>query len=286
MKQYKNPDLHMHSIFSDGTDSPDVLVSCVKELGIDIFALTDHDTIKGCQRILELNDHPDFITGIEFSCREDDGKSHILGFGYDINDSGIQNISKKLHQDRVDKVVQTLDFLEKEFNIILPDNEKDEAINSNSPSHSHIAQLMIKNGYAENTDKAFDIIHEFKGKNSYTTPETAIGVILNAGGIPVLAHGVLEDGGGNLTYEQMHTRVQRFKSYGLMGLECFYSTFDDDKHNIMLSIAKSENLLVTAGSDYHGTNKKVLLGGVGINKPTFEVMAPFYESISNRIISC
>lgn len=281
--QYLKPDLHMHSIFSDGTDSVDVIVEkAIEEL--DIFSLTDHDTIKGCQLVLGMK-HPDFITGIEFSCKDKDGsKSHILGYGYDITNEDILKLTTDMHLARVDKVAHTIEFLKDKHGIIFSDEQITEMLNSNSPSHSHVAQCMIANGYVSNSEEAFVIIGEFKGKHSYITPEEAIKVILNAHGIPVLAHGFFEDGGGNLTSSELHTRVKRFKKFGLKGLECFYATYSEAQTESILEIAQEENLLVTAGSDYHGRAKPTPFGDVGPVRPTEEIMMPFFMAISDRII--
>ena len=286
MKRYLKPDLHMHSTFSDGTDSPKRIVELADEYGLDIISLTDHDTIKGNVELISMEKHPDFITGIEFSCKSDLGKCHILGFGYDINDNGIKAITEATYKARVDKVFNTFEYLKDKHNIIIPEADRKEALDSNSPSHSHVAQLMIKNGFASDTVEAFDIIHGYKGKGSYVTPEEAIEVILSAGGIPVLAHGVFEDGGGNLNYVEMKDRIRTYKEAGLMGVECYYSTFEVSHHDIMMMLASEFNLLVTAGSDYHGTNKTVPFADTGKFSVSKEVMTPFYEVISDRIITC
>ena len=78
-------DLHMHTTVSDGTDTPEEILGRVKENGIDLFAITDHDAIKGCGVIRQMRkpDDPQFLTGVEFSCRDEEGQYHILGYGYD-----------------------------------------------------------------------------------------------------------------------------------------------------------------------------------------------------------
>ena len=86
MEHYPNKiDLHMHSVVSDGTDQPEQLLQRAKEAGLDLFALTDHDAIKGCEMILahRTEDDPLFLCGAEFSCRDEEGKYHILGYAYD-----------------------------------------------------------------------------------------------------------------------------------------------------------------------------------------------------------
>ena len=82
---YQKPDLHMHSVYSDGTDTPELLLRNVRAAGLDIFALTDHDTAEGCAAVRALlrPGDPVFIGGVEFSCRDGRGKYHVLGYGFD-----------------------------------------------------------------------------------------------------------------------------------------------------------------------------------------------------------
>ena len=83
-------DLHMHTAVSDGTDKPDEILLRVREAGIGLFAVTDHDAVKGCEEIsraLTAGD-PAFLTGVEFSCRDEEGKYHILGYGFCLRTGG------------------------------------------------------------------------------------------------------------------------------------------------------------------------------------------------------
>ncbi len=112
-------------------------------------------------------------------------------------------------------------------------------------------------------------------------PEDAISAILRSGGIPVLAHGILADGSGELTEEEIAARVERFRAAGLMGLECYYSAFTPRQREIMLALAEKFSLLVTAGSDYHGTNKTVHLGQTGGPDP--RRLRDFYDAIADRL---
>ena len=85
MKKLGKIDLHIHSTVSDGTDTPEEILRHVKETGIGLFALTDHDAIKGCAALRQClkEGDPQFLTGVEFSCRDKEGQYHILGYGYE-----------------------------------------------------------------------------------------------------------------------------------------------------------------------------------------------------------
>ena len=102
----KQIDLHMHSTVSDGTDTPEALLGCVRAVGLELFSLTDHDAVKGCEQILALRaaDDPRFLPGVEFSCRDEAGKYHILGYGYDAKTEPIRCVVDKGHDLRMKKV--------------------------------------------------------------------------------------------------------------------------------------------------------------------------------------
>ena len=114
-------DLHMHTTVSDGTDTPPEIVDRVKEAGIDLFAVTDHDAIQGAVEVSNMpavkNGDILFLKGVEFSCKDEDGKYHILGYQYDETSSSILDVVNKAHELRMSKVVQRIDFLKEEFGL-------------------------------------------------------------------------------------------------------------------------------------------------------------------------
>ena len=101
MKQaaFHSPDLHMHSVYSDGTDTPRALLQRVRAAGLDIFALTDHDTAQGCAAVRALLEPGDaaFVEGIEFSCQDGEGKYHVLGYGFDAEKPSIRAAADFAH---------------------------------------------------------------------------------------------------------------------------------------------------------------------------------------------
>ena len=106
-------DLHMHSTVSDGTDSPAEILANVKAAGIGFFSLTDHDAVQGCEQLLALMapGDPLFIPGVEFSCKDELGKYHILGYGYDPAAPSIRAVVAQGHALRMQKVRQRLEIL-------------------------------------------------------------------------------------------------------------------------------------------------------------------------------
>lgn len=280
---FNNPDLHMHSVFSDGTDTPASLLKKVREAGIDLFSLTDHDSCDGCaqiQKILQPDD-PAFIYGVEFSCRDSKGKYHILGYGYDPEKSSIIEAVQITHSARMDKAKNRLNFLKDNYGFVFSKEEQNEFFALENPGKPHLAKMMLARGYVADKTEAFRILGGYHGKERYLSPEEAIDAILFADGIPVLAHGILADGSKVLTEEEIEERISRLKGNGLMGLECYYSRFTQSQQDMMLGFAKTYNLFVTAGSDYHGANKAVKPGDT--NQPSPEVMLRFYKALSRLL---
>ena len=277
-KTYINPDLHMHSSYSDGTDDPKTLLENVKKNHIDIFALTDHDTYLGClemEHLLKEND-PYFIGGVELSCEDEFGKYHILGYCYDVNKESIKNVVDYTHNSRIRKMEKRINYL-KEFNMTFSKEDIDKLYQNTNPGKPHLVKLMIKYGYVKDMKEGFDLLDKYNTFEKPLSPIEAIDAIFQADGIAVLAHGLKGSGSQNLTFEEMEERVKRLKSYGLIGLECYYEKFTEDEIKYMISLAEKYNLLITAGSDYHGKNKPAKLGDTHNPKP--EHMKRFYRNV-------
>ena len=261
-------DLHLHTTVSDGSDTPSELVSRVKEAGIRLFSVTDHDSVKGCgivRESLEGGD-PDFVTGVEFSTGDEQGKYHILGYDYDPGSQAILDAVEKGHSLRMKKVMGRLDFLKTEFGFDFPEEEIEQLLLLDNPGKPHIGNMMVKHGYAESKDRAInDYINRLHYKSEYIRPEEAIKSILDAGGIPVLAHPVYGSGDELILGRDIEERIKRLMEFGLKGVEAFYSGFSTKMTKDMLVLADRYDLYVTAGSDYHGTNKTVVLGDNGLD---------------------
>ena len=184
-------DLHMHTTFSDGSDTPEELIGKVKAAGIALFSVTDHDTAESgtvVHRLLRQG-CPSFITGVEFSCKDENGKYHILGYGFDPENAPMKNVVKRGHDFRMAKLSARLDFLKKEFGFSFPDDEIQKLFSMNNPGKPHIGNLMVKLGYAPTKDEAIKkYIDRMRFEDEYVRPNEAIEGILGGGGIPVLAH--------------------------------------------------------------------------------------------------
>lgn len=259
-------DLHMHTTVSDGTDTPEEILAIVKEAGIELFSVTDHDAVKAGPMIRDLlkEGDPLFLTGAEFSCKDEEGKYHILGYGFDPDSEAIRQLVDLGHGYRMDKVNARLDFLRDEFNFVFPQEELNELLSMDNPGKPHIGNLMVKMGYAPTKEIAIkEYINKVRFPNKYVRPEEAIEGILGGGGVPVLAHPSYGNGDDIIVGQEMDQRLRKLIDFGLEGVEVFYSGFTDKLRSEMLSFAEKYDLYITAGSDYHGSNKLVVLGDTG-----------------------
>jgi len=282
---YKNPDLHMHTNCSDGKVTPEELMDKVRAAGLDIFALTDHDATEGCDVIRSLlkDGDPVFIDGIEFSCEDETGKCHILGYGIDKKNENIILHCNEAKKNRNTKATQRIEVLRTEYGFDFTQEDIDGILANKKPGKPHIADCMVNKGFVGTVDEAFEILNPIKVDIKGILPELAIRMTLEAGGIPVLAHAPLGDGskGCHLTDEETGCRVKRFTEYGLKGLECYYSAFTPEQKALMLSLAEEYNLLITAGSDYHGEGRhNTYLGNT--NTPDTSELIPFFNTVLNK----
>lgn len=260
-------DLHMHTKYSDGTDSETELIKRLRKEGIDFFALTDHDTVNGVMKIKKhIPDDMRFIAGIEFSSMTaDNGKVHLLGYDYDENNRDFLNAIEEVDIKRKKKLEKRLKHLKEDHGIVFSESDEDELRKQSSSGKPHLALMLMKNGYAKDKPEAIDkFIDDKKDKNDAINTripsKTAISGILSAGGIPVWAHplgGIREK---RLSESEFDSRLELLMKDGLRGLECWYSLYNEDEIGFLLDRAEKHGLLVSGGSDYHGKNKTVIPG--------------------------
>ena len=261
-------DLHLHSTVSDGTDSPEELAEKVCRSGIRIFSLSDHDAVDGAERVRETLARLGaaaqgirFINGVEFSCRDNEGKYHILGYGYDEGNSEVRKLADVAHRIRIGKLEARMDILQSQFDIELSEEEKENLRSEYNPGKPHLGRMLVKKGYAPDIQTAIaTYMDPFRVRSLWISPEEAITAIKDSGGVPVLAHGVFGSGQELLDREELEGRITRFQKEGLEGLECWYERYTPEQQAMMIELSRKYGLCATAGSDYHGKNKTVVLG--------------------------
>ena len=264
-------DLHMHSTCSDGTDTPEQLLENVRKAGITFFSVTDHDSVEAAGMMADIRsvNDPFFISGVELSCKDEDGQYHILGYAIDPQARPIRNVVHKAHNIRMDKVVMRLRKLKEDFGITFPEEEVELLLAQPNPGKPHIGNLMVRYGYTESKEQAFrEYLNDMRIPSGYVRPEEAIKAILDSGGVPVLAHPFYGSGDQLILGAEMEERLRKLVRFGLEGTEAYYSGFTEKLTRQMLALADAFGLYVTAGSDYHGTNKMVKLGETGLEETT------------------
>ncbi len=250
-------DLHLHSNNSDGSDSVQNLYNEICKVKLNVFALTDHDTISGLEEMESLvSSDIKFIKGVELTSICNDIKCHLLGYGVDYNNLELKNIIEKGKLLRRQKLETRIDYLKNTWNIDLTEEEKQWLYSRKSVVKTHVANILVKRGLAKDNLSAMQkYLDACKTGNTRFLGEDSISAIKNSGGIVVWAHPLGGEGEEHLTKEKFIPKLEKMIDFGIQGLECFYSRYNEDESLFLFEIAKKYNLLTSAGSDYHGANK-------------------------------
>lgn len=256
-------DMHAHTNYSDGDLSPKQLIELAIQKDIGTIAITDHDTISGIKTINRdddyiKNSHIRVINGIELTAKVPKGKMHILGYGIDVNNKILNDKMSELKDNSVNSVLSIMEQLKRDYGIIFTYQDIKDMINANhNLGRPDLAKLCIKYGYASSNQDAFNKylinaynkVREYNHKLSY---EECLKLILQSGGIPVLAH----PRSLNLDKKDFLILLKDMLRKGLQGIEVYHSSHTIEEMNYYLDIANHYHLLVSGGSDYHGVSVK------------------------------
>ena len=280
-------DLHIHSTASDGTLSPLEILRLACSLKLGAIAITDHDTVSGSKEALALGIPPSikFLTGVEisasappsFSCP---GSIHILGYALNTDDPVLNQALKELQQARKNRNPRILKILN-ELGLHLTLNEVRQEAGECQLGRPHIARLMVIKGYVQSIDEAFDK-YLGKGKPAYVDKyrfdcARAIEIILGAGGIPVLAHPFLIQARNDEVLEDLIVILTKM---GLKGLEVYYPRHPPEQTARYAEIANRHRLLMTGGSDFHGSLTPEIKMGSG--RGNLFIPYAIYEKLVNK----
>lgn len=256
---YDKVDLHLHSSHSDGSDSTKELLKKIILSGIKIFALTDHDTVSGCDEIRQIvPEGIKFIPGIELTSKSKDLKCHILGLNCDYTNKTLLDLIEKGKQLRRQKLDTRINYLKDVWNIELTQEEKDWLYSRDSVVKTHLANVLVKRGLAKDNVSAMKkYLDGCKTGNTRFTIEESINAIEKSGGISVWAHPLGGEGEVHLSEKEFMPKFEEMKMYGIQGLECYYSRYNTQESEFLSDLANKNGLYVSGGSDYHGTNKDV-----------------------------
>ena len=264
-------DMHLHTTASDGSFSPSEVVQKVKSSGVKVFSLTDHDTTAGVHEVEgEIPEGMEFFKGIEFSCKAGDIKCHILGYSYDDNHPDFIKALAAAEAKREDKLAIRIEHLREVDGIELTADEIAELEEIPSAGKPHIANILMRRGIPGTRTEVINRYLEF-GVESRIPAELAIGAIKSSGGVAIWAHPLGGENEIHMSRDELEEKRGVLQDIGIEGLECFYSRYDEDEIAMLLDIAESRGLLVSGGSDFHGKNKNVEIGELGVSKrPVFD----------------
>jgi len=251
-------DLHVHTTFSDGDMTPQQVADLAKSVGLDGLAITDHDEIRGFSELMPVPGMM-LIPGIEIAAIEGDCEVHVLGLNINCRSKGIHSYVRSAVEKRRQRARTIADKLQAAgYNVTLEDIEQE--CRGNAPGRPHIALALIKQGYAQTLEDAFErfVAREapFYVPLGRVSVERAAEIIVQAGGKPVLAHPGLLHGG---VWDAL---APRLKDAGFWGVEAFHPAHSDGQCRLFESEARRLELFVTSGSDFHGAlGSRAPLGG-------------------------
>lgn len=271
-------DFHMHSKYSDGAYDINELLEKVVQNNVKYFSLTDHDTITGSKEI--LTNHQNFLTknkikfiiGAELSTSMDGFKTHLLAYGFDYEDKNMITLLKMLKANKWNESLYRIQKLKESFNISLS-NESIEYLKSrDSVTKPNIAECMKNEGFVTSKGEAIkEYINKIPKKNFYLDSRSAINLVHAAKGKVFLAHPFGESSDEIFNTSTIEPYIHSLVKLGIDGMECYYSAYDNKKIIFLLNLAKKYNLLISAGSDCHGTpNKYGTIGQTSLDRTTID----------------
>jgi predicted metal-dependent phosphoesterase TrpH len=286
---YKNRlgiDLHIHSTASDGSLTPAEIIDHAQRLNLAAIAITDHDSIYGSKEALRTGIPPSlkFLTGVEISAAHPpffpgSGSFHILGYCIRLDNYAFNQTLNRLQQARKNRNPKILKRLN-ELGLKISLEDVNQTVANGQLGRPHIAQAMIKMGFVESMDEAFDKFLG-AGKPAYVDKdrigcEEAIKIIRGAGGFPVLAHPALLNIDDDCQLDEL---IQNLIKIGMRGIEVYYPEHSSEQIQHYTELADKYDLLMTGGTDFHGSIRPKIEMGTG--KGTLFIPYKLYEKLAN-----
>lgn len=254
-------DLHTHSVASDGTDAPAALVAAAAAAGLDVVALTDHDTTRGwAEAEAAVPRHGvALVRGAEISCLADRMSVHLLSYLHDPEHPGLLAEGERTRDARLERARAMVDLIAEDMDLTWADVEA-QTVPGTTVGRPHIADALAARGHVPDRSAAFATV--LAAGSRYYVPHYAVDaaravrLVREAGGVPVLAHPGALVRGRILT----DAAIGRLVDAGLAGIEVDHRDHDDAQRRRLEGIAAEAGLLVTGSSDYHGAGKPNVLG--------------------------
>jgi predicted metal-dependent phosphoesterase TrpH len=276
-------DLHCHSNFSDGTLDPSELIARAIDQDIDMFALTDHDTVAGLESASSALDSIQgseltFINGVEFSATWNNRLLHIVGLNFDRQHEAIRDGVQQNHERRITRA-NTMFERFRDLGIELQEAVEQQLVNQHSvPTRPHFAQALINLGLVKDKNQAFK---RYLGdrKPAYVpmqwpSLDEVAGWITDAGGVAVLAHPARY----KLTRTKLIQLIKDMKEVGIQGIEVSTCVTDERQQGMLTQLALKHDLFASIGSDFHGDDQP--WAKLGRARPLNEQLAPIWQAFS------
>ncbi len=253
-------DLHVHTNASDGRLSPDQVVRLAVDVGLDVIAITDHDTVDGVIPAIEATrSFPSFmvVPGVEVNTDVPHGEVHILGYFVDYTDLTFGATLQKLRTARRVRAQEMVAKLA-ELGMHIEWTHVETLARGNAICRPHIAQALLEMGYVNSEKEAFDkyIGHDRPAyvERHKLSPEEAVRLVKAARGLPVLAHPA--------NIQNLEDFIRDLKESGLVGMEVYYRDYNVETIDRLLGLASKYHLIPTGGTDYHAFSDEteVMLG--------------------------
>ena len=277
-------DLHTHSATSDGTDTPAELVAAAARAGLDVVALTDHDTFDGLDEAVAAGESLGVrvVRGMELSCGRDGSSVHLLAYGADPRSPGLAAEMDLVRDGRENRLPGVLAKLAALGAPVTEAAVRQQVGGSPSVGRPHIADALVAAGHVRDRTEAFDRFLSDGGPahvERYAIPlERGVDLVHAAGGVAVLAHPWGRGRERVLPPEVLQALVQ---DHGLDGVEVDHQDHDRDARRRLRKLVKRLDILGTGSSDYHGTGKTD--HDLGCNQTDPDVFAELDRRISARV---
>ena len=276
-------DLHTHSVFSDGTWTPEQLVQEAERIGLSAIALTDHNTVEGLPRFLMAAEGKNLeaVPGVEFSTEYLGMDIHVVA--HYVMPEVFPTVREKMGQGRRKKDESNRELIEnlRRIGFSMDYDAMKASVPSGQINRAHIAAEMVKRGWVSTMQEAFQRYLEPE-LGLYNPPHRPgifemFSFIRSIGAVSILAHPFLK-----LSPEQVEALIPKAKEAGLLGMETEYVSFDEEKTARAKAIAARFGLLESGGSDFHGDNKPGIFLGVG--RGNLQVPLSFLEAIRSHAL--
>ncbi len=250
-------DLHTHSLASDGTDTPGELINKAHASGITVLGLMDHDTVAGWdEATMYLRPGMSLVLGSEISCQTLDGISvHMLGMLFDRENSALSEALAKTRDNRITRMSRIVARLNEAGYEISIEDVLAQLAPGATLGRPHLADALIAKKLVASRDEAFaELLHnnsKYYISHYSPTPEDAIKLIKQAGGVAVIAHPLASLRGWTISIESFRSMVEA----GLDGIEISHRDQSEDERELLREVVAQYGIIATGSSDYHGNGK-------------------------------